>query len=111
MNWGKIVKRTLLVAAGVIVLLAGAAYVIVHTKAFSNYVLEKVVQEAESATGSRVTIRSMQINWTKLAVDIYGLVIEGKGAPPEPPFLQANHLMVDLKIVSVLRHKVDLSAL
>ena len=116
MNWGKIITRTLLIAAGVIVLLTGAAYVIVHTKAFSNFVLEKVIQEAESATGSRVEIRSMQINWSKLAVDIYGLVVDGlvsggKGAPPGPPLFQANHVLVDLKIVSILRHKVDLSAL
>ena len=53
----------------------------------------------------------MQINWSKLAVDIYGLVIEGRGAPPESPLFQANHVLVDLKIVSILRHKVDLSAL
>ena len=111
MNWGKVIKRTLLVAAGVVVLVTGAAYVIVHTKAFGNFVLEKVIQEAESATGSRVEIRSMQINWSKLAVDIYGLVIEGRGAPPESPLFQANHVLVDLKIVSILRHKVDLSAL
>ena len=53
MNWGKVIKRTLLVAAGVVVLVTGAAYVIVHTKAFGNFVLEKVIQEAESGTGPR----------------------------------------------------------
>ena len=111
MNWAKVLKRTLLVAAGMVVLLVAAAYVIVHTKAFSNFVLRKTIQEAESATGSRVDIRGMEIHWNKLDVDLYGLVIQGKGAPPQPPLFRAEHIGVGLKIISILRRKVDLSEL
>ena len=111
MRWAKAVRTTLLIVVGAIVLLIGAAYVIFHTTAFNRFVLAKLVQQAEQATGSRVDIRSMEIHWDKLDVDLYGLVIHGKEAASAPPFFQADHVGVGLKIVSILRKKVDVREL
>ncbi len=107
MSWAKTVRTTLLIAFGASVLLVGVAYMIVHTAAFNHFVLEKLIQEAQAATGSRVDIRGMEIHWNKLGVDLYGLVIHGKGSNSEPPFFQAEHVGVGMKIVSILRKKVD----
>src|ERR1700722_19360677 len=77
MNWAKIAKRTLMIGAAVVLLLVGAAYIIIHTAAFNRFVLQQVVEQAQEATGSRVEIRSMQIHWDHLGVDLYGVVIHG----------------------------------
>ena len=94
-----------------LVSLVGGAYVLVHTRAFNQFVLEKLVQEAQKATGSRVLIRSMEIHSDKLAIDLYGIVIYGKGQGSQSPFFQSDHARVGLKIVSLLRKKVDLREL
>lgn len=99
-----------LIGAGVIVILAGAAYVTVHTSAFNRFALQEVVEEARRAAGSPVEIRSMEIHWSRLGVDLYGIVIQGQG-DTQPPFLRADHLEVGLKIISILRRKVDLREL
>lgn len=111
MNWAKIAKRILLFGAAVVILVVGAAYIVIHTTAFNRFVLEKVVEQAQEATGSQVEIRSMQIHWDHLGVDLYGVVIHGSGPQTGPPFLTADHIGVGLKIISILRKKVDLREL
>ena len=111
MSWTKTVRTALLAIAGLLLLLVAAAYVMVHTSAFNRFVLEKVVEEAQKATGSRVEIRGLQIHWNKLSVDVKGLVIQGKGGSAQPPFLRVDHAAVGLKIISILRRKVNLSDL
>jgi len=111
MHWARIVRNLLLVVAAVIVALACAGYLTLHTTTFNRFVVRKIIQEAEKATGSAVTIRSMEIHWSKLDVDVYGLIIQGKESTAQPPFLAADHIGVGLKIVSILRRKVDLSEL
>ncbi len=110
MTWKKAIGATVLIAVAVGLLLAGATYLIVHTDAFSQFVREKAVQEAEKATGSRVDIQRIEIHWSKLGVDFYDLVIYGPGASSNP-FFRADHLGVRLKVVSVLQRKVALSEL
>ena len=111
MSWGKTVRNSLVIAAGVLVLLGATVYVTIHTAAFNRFVTEKVIEQAEQATGSPVEIRSMEIHWNELGVDVYGLAIQGREGKPAPPFLQADHVGIGLKIVSVLRKKVDFRSL
>ena len=107
-TWKKTLGATVAIAAAVLLLLAGAAYRIVHGVAFSRWVRQKAIQEAEKATGSRVDIQRIDIHWSQLGVDFYGLVIYGNGASSLGPFLRADHVGVGLKIISVLRRKIDL---
>ena len=109
MNWKKTVRTTLFVAIGILVLLAGAADVIVRTRAFNQFVLEKIIQEARATTGARIDIQRVEIHWRKLGVDFYGMVVYGSGGASEPPLFRGDHLAVGLKIVSVLERKVDLA--
>jgi translocation and assembly module TamB len=110
-TWKKTLGATVAIAAAVLLLLAGAAYRIVHGVAFSRWVRQKAIQEAEKATGSRVDIQRIDIHWSQLGVDFYGLVIYGNGASSLGPFLRADHVGVGLKIISVLQRKIDLSEL
>src|ERR1700676_2077486 len=108
MNWKKTVRTTLFVAIGILVLLAGAADVIVYKRAFNQFVLDKIIQEARTTTGARIDIQRVEIHWRKLGVDFYGMVVYGSGGVSEPPLFRGDHLAVGLKIVSVLERKVDL---
>lgn len=111
MRWARTVRNLLLVVAAVVIALACAGYLILHTTGFNRFVARKIIQEAEKATGSAVTIRRMEIRWSKLRVDLYGLVIQGKESDAQLPFLAAAHIAVDLKIVSLLHRKVGVSEL
>lgn len=111
MSWAKTVRTVLFTMVSVVLVLVAAAYVMVHTSAFNRFVVEKVVEEAQKATGSRVEIRSLQIHWSKLSVDVNGLVIQGEGGNAQLPFLRVDHAAMGLKIIPILRRKVDLSEL
>ena len=81
---------------------------VVHTKAFNQWVLSNVIQGVQKSTGGRVEIRSVAIDWEKLDVDLYGIVLYGAGAEPAP-FFEADRLRIGVKIVSLFRRKVDLA--
>ncbi|MGH9689528.1 MAG: translocation/assembly module TamB domain-containing protein [Candidatus Acidiferrales bacterium] len=108
MTWKRIVPFTISAALVIVLVLAGAAYVVVHTKAFNHFVLQKIVQEAQTRTGARVEIRSLMIHWDTLSLDLYGLTAYGKGGISEPALFRADHLRIGLKIVSLLERKINL---
>lgn len=109
MSWKKTIRRTILIVLAMIVILAGAAYVTVHTRAFQRFVLAKATEVAEARTGAQVEIKSMAIHWAKLSTDLYGVTIYGKGGTSQAPLFQSAHLGVGLKIVSLFRRKIDLA--
>jgi hypothetical protein len=109
MNWKRAILLTFLIVVGLLAALAGAAYLVAHTVAFNRFVLTKVIQQAEAATGAPVSIKRMDIHWKKLGVDFYDFAINGTAGATEPPLFRANHLGIGLKIVSVLKRKIDLS--
>jgi translocation and assembly module TamB len=108
-NWKKKILAMLLVMMGIAAALAGAAYIIVHTRVFTRFVLAKVIRQSESATGGRVAINRMEIHWSKLGVDFYDFAVYGHQGTSQPPLLRASHLGIGLKIVSMIRRKIDLS--
>lgn len=110
MTWKKKIGWTALIVLGIAVALVGTAYIAVHTKAFNRWMLSKVIQEAQKSTGSRVAIEGMAIDWEKLDVDLYGVVLYGAGSEAIPLF-EAEHLRVGLKIISLLRRKFELTEL
>ncbi len=109
MNWKKALLLTFVIVVGVLATLTGAAYLAAHTEAFNRFVLAKVVEKAEAATGAPVSIKRMDIHWRKLGVDFYDVAISGTAGATEPPLFRADHLGIGLKIVSALKRKIDLS--
>ena len=109
MKWKKIIGWTVLVAFALVGILLGTAYAVVHTKAFNQWALAQVTEQARQTTGARVEIQSMAIDWRSLDVDFYGLALYGNGPDSAPVLLRADHLRVGLKIVSLLRRKFDLA--
>jgi len=96
-----------LVAFVVVLVIAG--YVVFRTQRFHDYVLAKLQQQASEATGGQVRIQNFALRLSSLTADAYGISIRGSEPKSRPPLIQADQLMVRLKIVSLLRKKVDLN--
>ncbi len=95
------------VALVVVVVIAG--YVALRTQRFHDYVLAKLQQQASEATGGQVRIQNFALHLSSLTADAYGITIRGSEPRSRPPLVQADQLRVRLKIVSLLRKKIDLN--
>ena len=89
--------------------LAGA--LLVQSDWFHQRVRNRIVRELEDATGGRVELGAFHFDWRMLRADLDQLVIHGLEKPPEQPLFRAAHLSVGLKIVSMLRTKIDIAFL
>ncbi|HEV7219772.1 MAG TPA: translocation/assembly module TamB domain-containing protein [Terriglobales bacterium] len=111
MNW----KRTIGWSAGIIMSLLlvvfVAGYFAVKSEGFHQYVLAKIVQQGNEATGGKVEVRNFDFRVSTLTAHVYGFVIHGTEPDTEKPLLQVDKLTVGLKILSVLHHHVNLSEL
>jgi translocation and assembly module TamB len=110
-TWKKRILATVVIGLGLAAALAGAAYVVVHTRAFNRFALAKVIEEAQNATGGRVAIQRLEIHWSRLGVDFYGLSLYADQGASQPPVLRASHLGAGLKIISILKRRINLSEL
>jgi translocation and assembly module TamB len=86
-----------------------AGYVVFRTQRFHDYVLAKLQQQATEAIGGQVRIQNFALRLSSLTADAYGITIRGSEPKSQPPLVQADQLRVRLKIVSLLRKKIDLS--
>jgi translocation and assembly module TamB len=66
-------------------------------------------QQASEATGAQVRIQNFALHLSRLAADAYGITVRGNELASARPLVQADQLRIRLKIVSLLRKKVDLS--
>lgn len=100
------------VGFGALVFLAVvSAIVVLNNPSFQRYLVTKIEQNAAEAAGARVEIQNLQIHVKTLTADIYGLTVHGTEAPEEKPLLQVQHASIGLRIISILRHKINLSEL
>ncbi|MFY9530943.1 MAG: AsmA family protein, partial [Candidatus Acidiferrales bacterium] len=109
MNWRKIFPWAGAISVTFVLLIAGAAYLTLRSPSFHKYVLAKIIQKAQEETGERIELADYAIHLAGLRLDLYRLAIHGTEPPSAKPLFTADHLGVGLKIISVLRRKVDLS--
>jgi translocation and assembly module TamB len=107
--WKKTAGRMALAALALLGLLTLATFLFVRTDTFHRLVLQKITLATADATGGRLEVGSFAIHWSALSVDFYGVKLHGTETPAQPPLFAADHLNVGLKIVSILRRKINLS--
>jgi translocation and assembly module TamB len=95
--------------AALVTVLVIAGYVVFRTQRFHDCVLAKLQQQASEATGGQVRIQNFALRLSSLTADAHGITIRGSEPRSRPPLVQADQLMVRLKIVSLLRKKIDLN--
>ena len=92
-----------------IVVLGIAGYFTFRSQAFHKYVLVKIQQQASEATGAQIRIENFALHLSTLSAEAYGITVHGSEPKFAAPLVQADQLMVRLKIVSLLHKKVDLN--
>jgi translocation and assembly module TamB len=97
--------------AMIFVIAITAAFVVVQSGWFHEYVRGRIVAEIERATGGRVELGRFSFRGATLTAQVSPLVLHGKEAPGEPPLLSVESVALRVHVISVLEHKVDLAAL
>ncbi len=111
MNWKRILGWTGAILFLLIVVLFVGGYAVLRSQRFHQYVLSKVTEELSQSTGGTVTIENYDFYPTKLATDVYGIVVHGTEPSSQAPLVAIDRLSLRLKILSVVRHQVNLNEL
>ena len=88
-------------------LLTGLA-IYLNSDGFRAAVREKIIAELERTTGGRVELQSLTWKLYALHFEARGLVIHGREAVSEAPYVQADRVSVDARIISLFSRKLAL---
>ena len=96
---------------GLAALLAIGAILVGRSGWLREQVRQRIVAEAEKATGGRVEIGSFDFDWRTLTARVNDFVIHGTEPQGSPPLLRVRSITVVLKTVSFLARMVNLQSL
>src|SRR5215472_11555238 len=71
---------------------------------------ERVVAEAERATGGRVDMSALRVDWRTLTAEIDNLVIHGSEPPSSVPLLAVKRVVIGFKVLSLVDRKFDVAS-
>jgi translocation and assembly module TamB len=94
----------------VIVLVAAAGVLLLHTRAFQRFLLARLEQAASAALGTGVHVRGLDLRLSDLSADLTGITILGNEANAREPLVYVPHIGLNFKIVSVLRREWKLNS-
>ncbi len=105
-------KRVVAWVAGVLLALIIAAvigiYALLHNSRFHNYVLRTAESKASAALNTRVQLQNFALHFSPLGLDMYGLRVDGVGPGAGQPLLQVDHLVLGVRIISMLHRQWNL---
>jgi translocation and assembly module TamB len=84
---------------------------VVRSQWFYDRVRRSIIGTVETATGGRVDIASFRFDWHSLRAEVRSFTLHGTEPADKPPLLRAESVAVGLKLVSILRRKVDIAYL
>ena len=106
--------RIALISAGTVVLIVVIAAVSVYVAFRSGWVREqirgRVVAAAEKATGGKVEIGALEIDWKALTAEFDNLVIHGTEPPASAPLLAVKRVVIGFKVLSFLERKFNVAS-
>ncbi len=88
-----------------------AAILVLQSTWFHEQVRQRIIAEAERATGGSVELRSFRFDWRNLQAEVAGFALRGVEPREHPPLFRADRIVVGLKVVSVFRRDIDLALL
>ncbi len=110
MNWGKVVRITLKVLAGIIgslLVLLVALVLLIRLPSVQNYITHKATQYVSSKTHTQVTLRRLYVGFPKMVV-IEQLYAEDAR---HDTLLYLGKLEVNINLPALLHHKVEVSSI
>jgi len=109
MTWKRKLAWAGISLAAIVLVIGIAGYLVLRSQRFHSYVLAKIQQQASEATGASVRIRDFALHLSSLGAEVYGITIRGSEPKSAMPLVEADELIIRLKIVSLLHKKVDLN--
>lgn len=109
MMWRRSLGWLIAVLVTSIAVIGVAGYLVVNSTRFHGYLLAQIEKQASEATGAEVQVQNLTLHLSQLAADAYGITVRGNQPASARPLVQADQLRIRLKIVSLLRKKIDLS--
>jgi len=104
----KTIRRIALGFLILVIVAVVAGCFVLRSASFHRYMIAKVSERIQQSTGARAEIARYSIGLNPLTVTVNGFVIHGTEPQGALPLLQADKIVLGLKIVSLLRGKVDL---
>ena len=95
---------------GLTAFLVLGAILVARSGWFREQVRQRIVAEAERATGGRVEIGSFDFEWGTLTARVSGFVIHGTEPAGSPPLLRVRSITLVLRIISFLAHMVNVES-
>ncbi len=83
----------------------------VTTDSFQQMMRRRVVASLEKMTGGRVELGELHTIPFRLRVDARNLIIHGREAPDQAPFLRVDRMQAEMKIISFLSTTIGLHSL
>src|SRR2546430_4960976 len=109
MAWQQKLRRIAIVLQASTVALTVAGYFVLRSPRFHEYLLAQIEKKVSEATGTDVQIQNFVLHFSGLTADAYGITVRGNQPVSARPLVQADQLRIRLRIISLLRKKVDLS--
>jgi len=107
----RILPRAALAASALLAAAGLAAWLTIRGNWFHEQVRQRIVYEMEKATGGKVELGGYRFDWRTMRAEVTGVALHGREPAGSAPLFQAERVIVGLKLVSVLRRKVDLLSL
>ena len=105
--------RIALISAGTVILLVAIAVITGVVMVRSGWLLEKirerVIAEAETATGGKVEIGALRLDWRTLTAEIDNLVIHGTEPAEAAPLLAVRRVAIGFKILSFVERRFNVA--
>jgi translocation and assembly module TamB len=92
-----------------IAVLGVTGYLVLRSPRFHGYLLAQIEKQASEAAGTEVRVQNFALHLSRLAADAYGITMRGNQPASARPLVQADQFKIRLRILSLLRKKVDLS--
>jgi len=109
MTWKRKIGWLAIILVATIVTVGIAGHIVVRSQKFHDFLLTQIQQRASESTGAQVRIQNLALHLSTLAADAYGITIRGNETASAQPLAQADQLTVRVRIVSLLRKKIDLN--
>jgi translocation and assembly module TamB len=89
----------------VVVIALVASVALVNTNGAHRYLLGLAQRKAGEALGARVELQNFTLHPGLLSLDLYGIRVSGAAPYQDPPLLQADHIALGVRVISVLGRK------
>ncbi|MBV8844703.1 MAG: translocation/assembly module TamB [Bryobacterales bacterium] len=88
-----------------------AAFIVVQSGWFHEYVRARIIAELERSTGGRVELGRFSFRGATLTAQVAPLILHGKETAGEPPLLRIENTALQMRVISIVERKIDLAFL